>query len=84
MATSNTQSASYLPDELLLEILAHFEKWEKVERQTALARFSAVNRQWYNVCKLRIRDCIEISLLKPTSGSNSTTLRVTVSVWWSV
>ncbi|KAF1838487.1 hypothetical protein BDW02DRAFT_488890 [Decorospora gaudefroyi] len=41
--------ANYLPDELLLEILNHFTAWETVERQTALARFSAVNRQWYDV-----------------------------------
>jgi hypothetical protein len=46
MTTLNAQSASYcyLPDELLLEVLVFFEKWEKVERQTTLARVAAVNR----------------------------------------
>jgi hypothetical protein len=45
MATSKTTNyANYLPDELLLEILSHFESWGRLERQIALARFSAVNR----------------------------------------
>jgi hypothetical protein len=46
MTTLNVRSASYcyLPDELLLEVLVFFEKWEKVERQTTLARVAAVNR----------------------------------------
>ena len=35
---------NYLPDELLLEILGHFEAWGRLERQITLARFSAVNR----------------------------------------
>ncbi|CAO2657678.1 Nn.00g038040.m01.CDS01 [Neocucurbitaria sp. VM-36] len=43
------QYANYLPDELLLEILQYLKQWEIRERQTALARFSAVNRQWYDV-----------------------------------
>jgi hypothetical protein len=41
--------ANYLPDELLLEVLALIEKWEVHERQPTLARFCAVNRQWYDV-----------------------------------
>ncbi|ENI09692.1 hypothetical protein COCC4DRAFT_124867 [Bipolaris maydis ATCC 48331] len=50
MATCNTGSyANYLPDELLLEILSHLESWSRLERQITLARFSAVNRQWYDV-----------------------------------
>ena len=35
---------SYLPDELLLEILTHFDRLEVKERQSTLARFAAVNR----------------------------------------
>jgi hypothetical protein len=61
MTTPSTTSTTYLPDELLLEILAHFKKWDKVERQTALARFSAVNRQWYNVFGYLSRDRMENS-----------------------
>ncbi|CAI9627252.1 hypothetical protein CC77DRAFT_977900 [Alternaria alternata] len=49
MPASITSYANYLPSELLLEILAHFETLGKLERQTTLARFSAVNRQWYDV-----------------------------------
>jgi hypothetical protein len=41
--------ANYLPDELLLEILALIEQWETNERQSSLRRFCAVNRQWYDV-----------------------------------
>jgi hypothetical protein len=44
MPASTTSYANYLPDELLLEILAHFETLGEIERQTTLARFSAVNR----------------------------------------
>ena len=44
MPASITSYANYLPSELLLEILAHFETLGKLERQTTLARFSAVNR----------------------------------------
>ncbi|XP_014551301.1 hypothetical protein COCVIDRAFT_113327 [Bipolaris victoriae FI3] len=50
MAARNTGNyANYLPDELLLEILSHLESWSRLERQITLARFSAVNRQWYDV-----------------------------------
>ncbi|KAH7381661.1 hypothetical protein BKA66DRAFT_418983 [Pyrenochaeta sp. MPI-SDFR-AT-0127] len=42
-------SGNYLPDELLLEVLEHLQTWNTRERQTALANFSAVNRQWYDV-----------------------------------
>jgi hypothetical protein len=41
--------ATYLPDELLLEILEYIEAWEIHERQSSLARFCCVNRQWYDV-----------------------------------
>lgn len=44
MSTSSSSYANYLPNELLLEILAYFASWGEIERQTALARFSAVNR----------------------------------------
>ncbi|KAI8937579.1 hypothetical protein NX059_005293 [Plenodomus lindquistii] len=40
---------NYLPDEILLEVVAHFEGWKIRERQATLARFCAVNRQWYDV-----------------------------------
>ncbi|KAI4611530.1 hypothetical protein J4E83_000299 [Alternaria metachromatica] len=49
MSTSSSSYANYLPNELLLEILAYFASWGEIERQTALARFSAVNRQWYDI-----------------------------------
>jgi hypothetical protein len=38
------QPGNYLPDELLLEVLTYLDGWEVRERQTALARFAAVNR----------------------------------------
>jgi hypothetical protein len=41
--------ATYLPDELLLEILAYIEAWDTFSRQSSLARFVGVNRQWYDV-----------------------------------
>lgn len=41
--------ANYLPDELLLEILEYIEAWETHDRQSTLARFCCVNRQWYDV-----------------------------------
>ncbi|KAH8696848.1 hypothetical protein GQ44DRAFT_666113 [Phaeosphaeriaceae sp. PMI808] len=41
--------SSYLPDELLLEILALIEQWETLERQQTLARFCKINRQFYDV-----------------------------------
>jgi hypothetical protein len=41
--------ASYLPDELLLEILLYIEAWDTLSRQSSLARFVGVNRQWYDV-----------------------------------
>jgi hypothetical protein len=44
MDASTASYANYLPDELLIEILAHFDTLGKIERQTTLARFSAVNR----------------------------------------
>jgi hypothetical protein len=46
MSASTMSYANYLPNELLLEILAHFESWGELERQTTLARFSAVNRYY--------------------------------------
>ncbi|KAH7078577.1 hypothetical protein FB567DRAFT_477378 [Paraphoma chrysanthemicola] len=48
--------ANYLPDELLLEIIALIELWEIKERQPSLARFCAVNRQWYDVGIQRLYD----------------------------
>ncbi|KAF2856559.1 hypothetical protein T440DRAFT_437347 [Plenodomus tracheiphilus IPT5] len=42
-------SNNYLPDEILLEIISHIESWKIRERQASLARFCAVNRQWYDV-----------------------------------
>ncbi|RMZ72915.1 f-box domain [Pyrenophora seminiperda CCB06] len=51
-ATHPTMSyANYLPDELLLEIVAHIRSWERQERQTVLARFAAVNR-WVTIRQL--------------------------------
>jgi hypothetical protein len=44
MDVLTSDKSAYLPDELLLEILAHFDTWDILERQTVLARFSAVNR----------------------------------------
>lgn len=44
MVATMVHYANYLPDELLLEILVHLESWEIRDRQTTLARFSAVNR----------------------------------------
>ncbi|KAF1913553.1 hypothetical protein BDU57DRAFT_314902 [Ampelomyces quisqualis] len=42
--------ANYLPDELLLEILEYVQRLPAVlERQSSLARFCGVNRQWYDV-----------------------------------
>ncbi|KAF2131960.1 hypothetical protein P153DRAFT_334331 [Dothidotthia symphoricarpi CBS 119687] len=49
MAESMSVYATYLPDELLLEILSYVEGWQVKERQGSLARFCAVNRQWYDV-----------------------------------
>lgn len=39
-----TAFASYLPDELLLEVLSYVDHWEPLEKQASLARFCAVNR----------------------------------------
>jgi hypothetical protein len=36
--------SNYLPDELLLEVIGHLKRLASPERQTALARFAAVNR----------------------------------------
>lgn len=36
--------ANYLPDELLLEILAVIQKWDIRSKQPTLYRFCAVNR----------------------------------------
>ncbi|KAH7405751.1 hypothetical protein DE146DRAFT_690543 [Phaeosphaeria sp. MPI-PUGE-AT-0046c] len=41
--------ANYLPDELLLEVLEYIEHWQTKDRQSTLARFCGVNRQWYDV-----------------------------------
>lgn len=41
---------SYLPDEILLEIISYFDHWNIRQRQATLARCCAVNRQWYDVC----------------------------------
>lgn len=35
---------NYLPDEILLEVLAYIEAWDTRERQATLTRFCAVNR----------------------------------------
>ncbi|KAF2034431.1 hypothetical protein EK21DRAFT_56775 [Setomelanomma holmii] len=48
--------ANYLPDELLLEILESFDGWETNARQSTLAHFSGVNRQWYDVAIQRLYD----------------------------
>lgn len=55
---SKAEAANYgnfLPDELLLEILSHFEAWGRLQRQITLARFSAVNR--YGVAQLLYSPC---------------------------
>ncbi|KAJ8106954.1 hypothetical protein OPT61_g9199 [Boeremia exigua] len=44
-----TVYANYLPDEILLEVLAYIEAWDTRSKQTTLANFSYVNRQWYDV-----------------------------------
>lgn len=60
-----TTFTNYLPDEILLEVLAYVEAWDTREKQATLARFCAVNRylhlspssfyiltfhrQWYDV-----------------------------------
>jgi hypothetical protein len=41
--------ATYLPDELLLEILAYIDQWPTQVRQSTLVRFCGVSRQWYDV-----------------------------------
>jgi hypothetical protein len=41
--------ATYLPDELLLEILTYIDQWPTLSRQSTLARFCGVSRQWYDV-----------------------------------
>jgi hypothetical protein len=40
------------PDELLLEILAFIGRWETHDKQSTLARFCSVNRQWYDVASM--------------------------------
>ena len=39
-----TTYANYLPDEILLEVLAYIEAWDTRSKQATLARFCAVNR----------------------------------------
>ncbi len=39
-----TTHANYLPDEILLEVVAYIEAWDIRSRQTTLANFSYVNR----------------------------------------
>lgn len=39
-----TTNTSYLPDEILLEVLAYIVAWNTSEKQATLARFCAVNR----------------------------------------
>jgi hypothetical protein len=39
-----TTYVNYLPDEILLEVLAYIEAWDTREKQATLARFCAVNR----------------------------------------
>ena len=39
-----TTHVNYLPDEILLEVLAYIEAWDTREKQATLARFCAVNR----------------------------------------
>lgn len=36
--------ANYLPDEILLEVIAYMEAWDKRSAQATLAQFCAVNR----------------------------------------
>lgn len=36
--------ANYLPDEILLEIIAYIEAWDKLKAQATLAQVCAVNR----------------------------------------
>lgn len=44
-----SEYANYLPDELLLEVLEYIEHYPTLKRQSTLARFCGVNRQWYDV-----------------------------------
>src|SRR5690242_15457905 len=39
-----TGNANYLPDEILLEVLAYIEAWDIRSKQSTLANFSYVNR----------------------------------------
>lgn len=39
-----TTYANYLPDEILLEVIAYIEAWDARSKQATLARFCAVNR----------------------------------------
>ncbi|KAF2820015.1 hypothetical protein CC86DRAFT_471667 [Ophiobolus disseminans] len=53
--------ANYLPNELLLAVVTFFEHWETNDRQVALARFCAVNRQWYDVAIQQLYDSPHLS-----------------------
>ncbi|KAH7126883.1 hypothetical protein B0J11DRAFT_432940 [Dendryphion nanum] len=50
--TQQPKFASYLPDELLLEILGYFPKG--IESQKPLAKFCRISRQWYDVGIIRL------------------------------
>ncbi|KNG44244.1 F-box domain containing protein [Stemphylium lycopersici] len=76
---TSTGHANYLPDELLLEILGHFDAWGRIERQITLARFSAVNRNMLYPITLserenkdkkrifgRVSECIDFASLNQT------------------
>lgn len=41
---SMTVYANYLPDEILLEVVAYIEAWDVRSKQSTLAKFSYVNR----------------------------------------
>ncbi|KAJ4983485.1 hypothetical protein SVAN01_11000 [Stagonosporopsis vannaccii] len=51
-----TAYANYLPDEILLEVVAYIEAWDIRSKQATLANFSYVNRQWYDVAIQRLYD----------------------------
>lgn len=53
--------ANYLPDELLLEVLEYIEHWQTQQRQSTLARFCGVNRQWYDVAVRKLYEAPYLS-----------------------
>jgi hypothetical protein len=49
LTLKSMEYANYLPDELLLEVLEYIDHYPTLKRQSTLARFCGVNRQWYDV-----------------------------------